>query len=112
MVAAADADALVATDADEAPAGLVVESAAAPKTGPRTFRAKDEDWIATHAGRGAGGTGRLAHARLEAVRFARAVEPELVAAEVLVPHARLDDLYDDELAELLERGLRSQTGKD
>ena len=78
----------------------------APVAEPRHFSARGDAWIATHAGRGAGGTGRLAHARLEAIRFATVAEPEHIVGEVLAPHARLDDLYDDELAALLEQALR------
>jgi hypothetical protein len=72
------------------------------------FSARGSDWIVRSAGRGAGGTGRVAQARIEAIRFSPAAEPDSVAAEVMVPHVRLDDLFDDELAELLERGLRSR----
>lgn len=90
----------------DTPAVAVAGVAPAPTVEPRRFPAQGSDWIATHAGRGAGGTGRIAHARLEAIRFARAAEPEQIVAEVLAPHARLDDLYDDELAALLAQALR------
>lgn len=79
---------------------------------PRAFLARGVEWLARVAGQGTGGTGRVAIARVEAIRFARATEPERVAAEVLVPCAKLDELYDDELAELLERGLRAGKGHD
>ena len=76
---------------------------------PRRFAAAGQEWIARLAGCGTGGTGRVAQARVEAIHFSTAAEPERVAAEVLVPRLELDALYDDELAELLERGLRSRT---
>ena len=107
-----DAAGLVATEPTEVPADASAAVAAAPAhvAEPRRFRVNGVEWVATLAGRGTGGTGRVAPARIEAVRFSTVAEPEQVAAEVLLPHARLDDLYDDELAELLERGLRSRTG--
>ena len=86
-------------------------AAAAPAV-PRRFQARGSEWLAHVAGRGSGGTGRVAPARLEIVRFARAEEPERIVAEVVGPHADLDMLYDDELAALLERGLRNRTGND
>ena len=76
----------------------------------RSFVARGAEWIATVTGRGSGGTGRVAPARIETIRFAQASEPERVAAEVIVQRADLDILYDEELAELLERGLRSVKG--
>ncbi|HUF14039.1 MAG TPA: hypothetical protein VMN78_13125 [Longimicrobiales bacterium] len=81
----------------------------APVSEPRRFSVAGQEWIARLAGSGTGGTGRVAQARLEAIHFSTAVEPDRVAAEVLVSGGRLDALYDDELAELLERGLRSRT---
>ena len=76
---------------------------------PRRFIADGAEWLARTAGRGTGGTGRVAPARVHAIHFSKAAEPEVIAAEVLVPRAQLDDLYDEELAELLARGLRSRT---
>ena len=76
----------------------------------RNFAARGEEWIATVSGRGSGGTGRVAPARIETIRFAIASDPERIAAEIIVPRADLDILYDEELAELLERGLRSTKG--
>ena len=84
---------------------LAAERVEVPRE-PRRFRARDSEWIATHVGRGVGGSGRVAHARIEAIRFANAADPDAAVAEALAPHARLDDLYDDELAALLEQALR------
>ncbi|HEX6588221.1 MAG TPA: hypothetical protein VF039_04315 [Longimicrobiales bacterium] len=100
---APDATPVQATPHGDAPPAA--ERVEAPRE-PRRFRARDAEWIATHVGRGVGGSGRVAHARLEAIRFASAAQPDAVVAEALAPHARLDDLYDDELAALLERALR------
>ena len=115
----AQAYATAAGDTDAAPGSAIGPAAigpagtgqdagrpAAPMAEPRRFQARGDAWIATHAGRGAGGTGRVAHARLEAIRFATIAEPEHIVGEVLAPHARLNDLYDDELAALLEQALR------
>ena len=77
-----------------------------PPPAPRRFAARGGEWIAHVAGRGTGGTGRVAPARIGAIRFAAADTPELVAVEVISPRTDLDQLYDEELAELLERGLR------
>ena len=97
--------------ATEAAADAHVAPPAPEDLAPRRFRAQGADWLARSAGRGTGGTGRVAQARIELIRFSPAEEPERISAEVLVPHVRLDDLYDDELAELLERGLRSGTSE-
>lgn len=75
---------------------------------PRRFEADGRPWLARVAGRGVGGTGRVAQATLEAIRFHPADAPDQEPVEVLVPLARLDDLFDEELAELLQRGLRSR----
>ena len=110
---AADAAAaeLVVTEPTEAPAEVAPAAPEPqPDAEPRHFLARDTEWIARIAGLGTGGTGRVAPARVSAIRFSTAAQPDTVAAEVIAPHARLDDLYDDELAELLERGLRWTKG--
>ena len=104
--AVADQAERVASENAEVPAEVVAPGVA--PAAPRRFTARGAEWLASVAGRGSGGTGRVAQARIEAIRFAPVSEPESVAAEVIVPRVRLDDLYDDELAELLERGLRSR----
>lgn len=89
--------------------GPVPQATPAPRRAvePRRFMVGEAEWIARLAGSGTGGTGHVAIGRLEAIQFALAVEPESVAAEVLVPRARLDEMYDDELIEMLEGGLEA-----
>lgn len=102
-----------ALDAVAVPDEVPVEIAPAPPAPaaePRRFVARGAEWIATVTGRGSGGTGRVAPARIETIRFSTASEPERVAAEVIVPRADLNILYDEELAELLERGLTKGNG--
>ena len=101
--APAPADGLLVEEATEAPASFPVPVVT---TEPRRFAARGTEWIARIAGRGTGGTGRVAPARVGAIQFTPVAQPEGVSAEVITAHAHLDDLYDEELAELLERGLR------
>lgn len=69
----------------------------------REFEREDGTWLARNAGAGAYGTGRLGTARLVAVHFYRADEPQVPVREALVAAGRFPDLAGEELSELFDR---------
>jgi hypothetical protein len=72
------------------------------ESGPRAFRMGDETWLARPAGEGLYGTGRLGSARLAAVHFFRASEPERPVREALVSASAFRRLEGTELRALYE----------
>jgi hypothetical protein len=82
------------------------DTAAAPaeaEVGERAFEVNEEVWLARLAGVGLYGTGRLGSARLVAVHFFRASEPEEPVREALVPASDFRRLEPAELRVVFER---------
>jgi hypothetical protein len=73
------------------------------EVGERAFRMGEETWLARPAGEGLYGTGRLGSARLAAVHFFRASEPERPVREALVSVSEFGRLDGTELSALYER---------
>jgi hypothetical protein len=69
----------------------------------RGFLADGEEWVAWRSGAGAVGTGAWGLGRVEAVHFARPDSPGRPLREALIAKGRFDNLFEDELAELLRR---------
>ena len=69
----------------------------------RAFEVGGEEWLARSAGAGAYGTGRRGAARLLAVHFCRASEPDAPVREALVPAGVFPHLRPEELSALFER---------
>lgn len=67
------------------------------------FDLDGEAWTVRTAGAGSYGTGGVGAARLLAVHFYRAADPERPVREALVPAARFVDLWPDELRTLFRR---------
>lgn len=78
------------------------EPAAAPPL-ERPFEVAGEEWLARPAGIGLYGTGRPGTARLMAVHFFRAADPEEPIREALVPAGEFASLATGELSDLFER---------
>jgi hypothetical protein len=73
------------------------------EVGERAFQMGDETWLARPAGEGLYGTGRLGSARLAAIHFFRASEPERPVSEALVSASAFRQLDGTELRALYER---------
>jgi hypothetical protein len=97
--AQADAPAPAARDRLEDPGAAPTEA----PSGDRAFEVAGETWLARAAGVGLYGTGRLGSARLVAVHFFRASEPEEPVREALVPASDFRRLEPAELRVVFER---------
>lgn len=86
------------------PAEASAAAAAEPRP-ERGFEMDGERWIARVAGRGAGGTGRVASAYIVAVHFSREEEPERPLREALLPSGRFEGLFDAELVGLYQESV-------
>jgi hypothetical protein len=71
----------------------------------RRFTVNGAEWRASIAGESAYGTGAHSAAYLVAIRF-QGPDDENPSREALLPRGRLEMLYDEEFAELLERATR------
>lgn len=69
----------------------------------RGFELEGEEWTARTAGAGAYGTGEHGAARLLAVHFFRASDPDRPVREALVPAGLFAELWPDELRTLFQR---------
>ncbi len=69
----------------------------------RTFEHDGETWLARAVGAGAYGTGRIGRARLMAVHFCRASDPDRPMREALVAAGTFPGLRAEELHELFVR---------
>lgn len=69
----------------------------------REFEIDGEDWLVRPAGAGLYGTGRMGVARLLAVHFFRASEPDRPVREALVPAGTFPTLREPELRALFQR---------
>jgi hypothetical protein len=67
----------------------------------RTFEASGEEWTARIAGKSAGGTGGYGLGMLHAIHFARGADQGRPLFEALLPRGRFEQLFDEELRELL-----------
>jgi hypothetical protein len=72
----------------------------------REFRAGDELWCVTAGGEGVAGSDALAERAVQVFRFARAAEPDRPVVEALTRCLDPYDLFDEELAAILESGIR------
>lgn len=84
-------------------AGPGASGAAAAPPLERSFEVAGEEWLARPAGIGLYGTGRPGSARLMAVHFVRASDPDEPVREALVPAGEFASLGDGELRDLFER---------
>lgn len=71
----------------------------------RTFEAAGEEWTARIAGKSAGGTGGYGLGMLHAIHFLRGADPDRPLFEALLPRGRFEQLFDEELRELLRRAV-------
>jgi hypothetical protein len=76
------------------------------------FEMDDEEWVARVAGRGAYGTGGRGRARLLAVHFIRAADPERPVREALIPAGVFSALRASELRELYKRATPIELDRD
>jgi hypothetical protein len=89
--------------ADEREPDAVVAPEPQAEVAERAFQMGEETWLARPAGEGLYGTGRLGSARLAAVHFFRASEPERPVREALVSVSDFRRLAETELSALYER---------
>jgi hypothetical protein len=84
-------------------AGTAESGPAAAPPLERSFEVAGEEWLARPAGIGLYGTGRPGSARLMAVHFFRASDPEEPVREALVPAGEFASLVASELSDRFER---------
>jgi hypothetical protein len=71
----------------------------------RRFTHEGRSWVAWLSGKGAYGTGSYGLGLIDAVHFADAAAPDLPLRESLLAHGRFEQLFDAELAALLNRSV-------
>lgn len=69
----------------------------------RRFHVDGTEWIARVAGRSLYGTGSTPRARLMIIEFCRAEAPDTPVRRMLVPGRSLEQVWDEELGDLLQR---------
>lgn len=77
----------------------------------RVFRAGAEEWVAFACGQGVAGSDGFAGRAIQTLRFARPDQPDRPIIEALTPCLDPFDLFDEELAALLESGVRIDEGE-
>lgn len=76
----------------------------------RAFEVDGEEWVVRIVGTTSVGTAPDVRAPVLLFGFARAAEPDGLEREAMAPGTSLDDLSDDDLAQLLQRSRSTGTG--
>jgi hypothetical protein len=94
---------VTSTRHDESPPAPPRELPRSSDPGPREFVHDGRRWAVWLSGKSAYGTGSYGLGLLEAVHFAEAARPDVPLREALLARGRFEQLFEAELAALLER---------